>query len=106
MTPPSLRHEPADIDLPFLVRDLGELAMRDRRVLAARVIGTARGDGLLDGDIEFRADDGSVTVSPRETRQPNLTDLVYWSTGIGQIYLEGAFARSLASPMVAGRQIE
>ena len=35
--------------------------------------------------------------SPRETTQPNLTDLNYWATGLTPVYLEGALARALAS---------
>ena len=61
-------------------------------------------DGLWEGWIEFDpADGGSNTLrSARETTQPNLTDLEYWSTGLTAIYLEGVLNRVM-NPAVAAR---
>jgi hypothetical protein len=41
---------------------------------------------------------GEVIRTVRETTQPNLTDLKYWATGLTQVYLEGALARTLGAP--------
>jgi hypothetical protein len=56
-------------------------------------------DGLWEGWIEFLPGDGSpVLRSRRETVQPNREAAVYWATGLSQVYLEGALARTLAPP--------
>jgi hypothetical protein len=58
--------------------------------------GREREDGLWDGWIEFEPpDERPVLRSPRETTQPNLTDLEYWASGLSQVYLEGALKRAL-----------
>ena len=63
----------------------------------ARVCGRARDDGLWEGWIEFEPiAGGSVVRTSRETTQPNFTDLLYWATGLTQVYLEGALARALS----------
>ena len=62
----------------------------------ARACGREADGGRWEGWIEFLPDDGSpVLRSRRETIQPNLTDLEYWSTGLSAVYLEGALARAL-----------
>jgi hypothetical protein len=62
----------------------------------ARVCGRPAPDGGWEGWIEFVSDDGSpILRSRRETRQPDRDALVYWATGLTQIYLEGALARTL-----------
>jgi hypothetical protein len=65
-----------------------------RSAYACRVLGGPAADGLWDGYLEFRSSDGSVLVTPRETRQPNKEDLAYWASSIGPIYLEGALQRA------------
>jgi hypothetical protein len=61
----------------------------------AAVHGQQAEDGLWDGWIEFDPRDGSeVLRTPRETRQPNQTDLEYWATGLTAAYLEGALERA------------
>lgn len=61
----------------------------------ARACGRPRADGLWEGWIEFERSDGASAVrTPRETTQPNHTDLMYWASGVGQVYLEGAFRRA------------
>jgi len=61
----------------------------------ASVMGSLTEDGLWDGFIELHGEDGTSLLTPLETRQPNLADLVYWSTGLSlSTYLEGALARA------------
>ena len=63
----------------------------------ARAVGAQADDGLWQGWIEFVPidGDGSVLRSPRETTQPNRTDLEYWATGLTPVYLEGSLRRAL-----------
>lgn len=68
----------------------------------ARACGGEMEDGRWQGWLEFEATDGSGTNrSPRETTQPNRTDLAYWATGLTAVYLEGALARTLRPAPVA-----
>ena len=68
---------------------------QDRNDYAARACGRERADGTWEGWIEFVAVGGpEVWRTPRETTQPNRTDLVYWATGVSPVYLEGALARA------------
>lgn len=61
----------------------------------ARVCGREAEDGRWEGWIEFEPQDGgSVLRTPRETTQPNRTDLHYWATGLTPIYLAGALERA------------
>ena len=66
----------------------------------ARVCGRAAPDGGWEGWIEFVPGDGSpegsqILRSQRETRQPDRDALLYWATGLSQVYLEGSLARTL-----------
>lgn len=62
----------------------------------ARVCGRAAPDGGWEGWIEFVPDDGSAVLrSQRETRQSDRDALLYWATGLTQVYLEGALHRTL-----------
>ena len=68
----------------------------DDRSYTARTCGAEMADGRWQGWLEFEATDGSGTYrSPRETTQPNRTDLAYWATGLTPVYLEGALMRTL-----------
>jgi len=63
----------------------------------AQVCGRPAPDGGWEGWIEFVPDDGSHALrSQRETRQPSRDTLLYWATGLTQVYLEGALERTLA----------
>lgn len=65
----------------------------------AQACGAATVNGTWEGWIEFiPLDDGEPIRSPRETTQPNHTDMKYWATGLTRIYLEGALTRALAPP--------
>lgn len=63
----------------------------------ARAVGRLADDGMWDGWLEFEPLDGEspVVVGPVETRQPEAHDLAYWSTGLTQVFLEGALKRAL-----------
>jgi hypothetical protein len=63
----------------------------------ARAVGAEADDGLWQGWIEFVPLDGEgpPVRSPRETTQPNRTDLEYWATGLTPVYLEGSLRRAL-----------
>lgn len=68
----------------------------DGETYLARVCGAEMDDGRWQGWLEFDRADGSETLrSPRETTQPDRTDLAYWATGITPVYLEGALGRTL-----------
>ncbi len=69
----------------------------------AQVCGRPNGH-IWEGWIEFAADDGSdVLRTSRETTQPDLDALVYWSQGLSDTYLEGALARALTRVKVTVR---
>lgn len=77
------------LDFAASVRDA------DGAVYDARACGTEVAGGLWEGWIEFVPRNGGVPLrSPRETTQPNRTDLVYWATGLTPVYLEGALWRA------------
>jgi len=73
------------------------LSTTDGQEYVAQAMGTQRTDGLWEGSIEFVPKEGAPLRSPRETTQPNLTDLEYWATGLTPVYLEGALERALDS---------
>jgi hypothetical protein len=62
----------------------------------ARACGSEMEDGRWQGWVEFLPPKGGrVLLSPRETIQPNRTDLAYWASGLTPVYLEGALVRAL-----------
>jgi hypothetical protein len=66
------------------------------RVYSAKACGRLRDDRNWEGWIEFENEvTGETLRSPRETTQPNLTDLKYWATGLTPVYLEGSLDRTL-----------
>ena len=68
----------------------------DGQAYLARVCGGEMDDGRWQGWIEFESVDGApVLRSPRETTQPDRTDLAYWATGLTAVYLEGALERAI-----------
>lgn len=70
---------------------------RDGNTWHARACGRQRDDGKWEGWIEVRSTrDGAVLPTGRETTQPNRSDLVYWATGISNVFLEGALDRARA----------
>ena len=76
------------------------IAGPDGRRWTSRACGQIADDRLWEGWIEFTAMDGSDAHvrTPRETEQPNRADLMYWATGLTQVYLEGALRRALDLP--------
>jgi hypothetical protein len=73
-----------------------QLRGRDGRAYRVQASGRERSDGMWEGWLEFLPmDGGPPVVSERETTQPNREDLVYWSTGLTDPYLDGALLRAL-----------
>lgn len=71
-----------------------------------RAIGRLASDGRWEGWIEFvLAGSDEVVMTPRETAQPNRTDLKYWAQGLSGVYLEGALERALHPAGVTARPI-
>jgi hypothetical protein len=59
------------------------------------LVGSEAGDGLWDGALEFAgATEVASLRTPRETRQPNRMDLLYWFSGLTPVYLQGAIERA------------
>jgi hypothetical protein len=77
-----------------LVHELEEVVDTDGTVYSARVLGAPAEDGMWEGLIEFESPRGRVLWTPIETRQSDLASLVYWSTSLTPIYVEGALARA------------
>ena len=61
-----------------------------------RAVGRLASDAMWEGWIEFVPVDGGsdVLVTPVETRQPERQHVVYWATGLSQVYMEGALKRA------------
>ena len=61
------------------------------------IYGAPRLDGTWEGWIEFVPVDPALSSrrTERETTQPDLPALEYWSTGLEPLYLAGAFERSI-----------
>lgn len=61
-----------------------------------RVVGRLAPDNMWEGWIEFVPVGGGsdVLVTPVESRQPEHQHLVYWATGLSQVYMEGALRRA------------
>ena len=80
----------------------------DGAVYAPRACAREAGDGRWEGWIEFSdLDSGAVIRSGRETTQPTRDAVMYWATGLTQVYLEGALARAMAGPRIAvSREID
>lgn len=71
------------------------LVGQDGVVYRARACGMEREDHLWEAWLEFDTIRAiGVRRTERETTQPNLTDAVYWATGVSPVYLEGALARA------------
>ena len=55
---------------------------------------------MWEGWIEFKADDGTVLRTARETTQSDRDALLYWANGLSMTYLEGALARAFNPSVV------
>jgi hypothetical protein len=68
----------------------------DGRSWRAQVCGRQAAENMWEGWIEFEPSTGGAAIrTPRETTQPNLTDLEYWASGLTEAYLEGALGRAI-----------
>lgn len=72
-----------------------------------RVFGAAREDGTWAAWLQFTPvrGDGPVMHTSVETTQPNRDAVAYWSTGLEDIYLEGALGRA-SSRIVTAPEVE
>src|SRR5688572_29401276 len=92
-----------------LVQFEDEIVDGEEHAYVARVCGRVAEDGLWDGWVEFEPKAGGETLrTPRETRQPNRTDLDYWASGLTVTYLEGALQRAIDPklPDLRPRQVD
>jgi hypothetical protein len=65
----------------------------------ARACGRRRADGMWEGWLEFRPDDGTAVIrTRRETTQPHLVDLHDWATGLTSVHLDAALRRATSPP--------
>lgn len=72
------------------------VAADNGRTYIPRACGAPLDNNVWQGWIEFvPTDDGEVVRTPRETTQPNRTDIAYWASGLTPVYLEGALSRAL-----------
>jgi hypothetical protein len=82
-----------------LLRYQQPVAAPDGSRYEARACGTQIDGGTWQGWIEFVPVQGGAALrTPRETTQPNRTDVEYWATGLTAVYLEGALGRALSAP--------
>jgi hypothetical protein len=92
-----------------LVRFDGLLGDDEGRAWRAQACGREIEGGSWEGWIEFEPQDavGPALRTPRETRQPNYTDLEYWANGLSFAYLQGALerARGAELPNLRPRQV-
>ena len=71
----------------------------DGHTYRAAACGEQRRDGTWIGWLEFAPTSGGIVRrTPRETTQPNLEAVIYWSRGLEVVYLEGALERAITAP--------
>ena len=80
----------------MLIREYPIKVVSGTVAYTARILGDERPDGSWEGWIEFRPTDSNhpILSTERETSQPTLAALEYWSYGLEPVYLEGALARA------------
>lgn len=69
---------------------------QDSQMWRPRVYAMPRPDGTWAAWLQFApaGGDGAVLTTQIETTQPNRDAVAYWATGLEDVYLEGALARS------------
>lgn len=77
-----------------LVKFVTPLRDRAGQLYWVQACGRCCDNGMWEGWLEFKAEDGSALRSGRETEQPNRRDLVYWAEGLTATYIEGALERA------------
>ena len=83
-----------------VIHDYGLVRSTDGTVYHVRACGSEMDVSRWQGWLEFKPITGGQPLrSPRETTQPNRTDLAYWATGLTAVYIEGALHRAL-NPLV------
>lgn len=69
---------------------------RDGQTYTAFVRGRMRSDSRWEAWLEFRRDrDGRIFHTAVETTQPDRERVLYWATGLGVAYFEGAIDRAM-----------
>jgi hypothetical protein len=69
---------------------------RDGTPYFVRVVARPDDIGRWEAWLEFESTSGGPTLrSPRETIQPNRTDVAYWAGGLTRVYLDGALERAM-----------
>jgi hypothetical protein len=81
---------------PVLIHRFSEpFRIEDGPTYIVRALGQRRSDGTWIGWLEFTdVASGAVRRTGRETTQSNREQLVYWATGLEQVYLMGAIGRA------------
>jgi hypothetical protein len=97
--PTEARVELATVHLvgePVLIHRYSELfQIEDGPTYIVRAYGQKRSDGTWIGWLEFTdVASGAVRRTGRETTQSNREQLVYWATGLEQVYFMGALDRA------------
>jgi hypothetical protein len=77
-----------------LVKYITPVRSNDGTLYWAQACGRCCENGLWEGWLEFKSDDGSAIRSGRETEQSRRSDLVYWAEGLTTTYIEGALDRA------------
>lgn len=73
--------------------------VRDAQTYTAWLYGRQRADEMWEGWIVFeRASDRARFSTPVETTQSNAQAIVYWATGLGDAYFDGALHRAQSGP--------
>ena len=72
--------------------------VRDGETYKAWLFGRERADGMWEGWLVFeRATDRGRFATPVETTQSNAQAILYWATGLGDSYFDGALHRAQTS---------
>ncbi len=91
-----ITHRPPQVEHAELLAELTErFTSTDGKSYAVRIWGGPRSEGTWAGWLEFGAVDGSDSRrTGQETTQPDRDKVLYWTTGLGPAYFQGAFARA------------
>jgi len=95
-SPSALSPTPPNVEHAELLAELTEyFTARDGKRYLVRVWGGPRPAGTWAGWLEFVSLDGTeIKRTGQETSQPDRDKVLYWTTGLGPAYFEGAFARA------------
>ena len=91
-----ITHRPPAVQHAELLAELTERFTSGGGVpYQVRIWGGPRAERTWAGWLEFASADGTdVRRTGQETTQPDREQVLYWATGLGPAYFEGAFARA------------